>query len=172
MAIQVRRGQYADLDTSRLVAGEPFTTLDQLPDGDYYVGMTVAPGTAVRLATWTNLQTVLEECQEAAEEATTSAENAATSETNAATSESNSEAWAVGQRDGVDVSSDDPTYENNSKYYAEQSETFWNQMDAAIDRIAPTISINFETGVASYNGSFFEFEINLANGHLMYGIAV
>lgn len=28
------------------------------------------------------------------------------------------EAWAVGQRDGVDVGEDDPTYENNSKYYA------------------------------------------------------
>lgn len=29
-----------------------------------------------------------------------------------------SEAWAVGQRDGVDVDEDDPTYHNNSKYYA------------------------------------------------------
>ena len=33
-----------------------------------------------------------------------------------------SEAWAVGQRGGSDVESDDPTYENNSKYYAEQAE--------------------------------------------------
>lgn len=32
-----------------------------------------------------------------------------------------SEAWAVGQRDGVDVPSTDPTYENNSKYYASQA---------------------------------------------------
>lgn len=29
------------------------------------------------------------------------------------------EAWAVGQRDGQDVPSTDPTYENNSKYWAE-----------------------------------------------------
>jgi hypothetical protein len=28
------------------------------------------------------------------------------------------EAWAVGQRGGVDVESGDPTYHNNSKYYA------------------------------------------------------
>ena len=33
-----------------------------------------------------------------------------------------SEAWAVGQRDGVDVGVDDPTYHNNSKYYKEQAE--------------------------------------------------
>lgn len=33
----------------------------------------------------------------------------------------NSEAWAVGQRSGVDVGTDDPTYHNNSKYYALQS---------------------------------------------------
>ena len=33
----------------------------------------------------------------------------------------NAEAWAVGQRSGEDVGEDDPTYHNNSKYYAEQS---------------------------------------------------
>ena len=72
--------------------------------------------------------------------ASTSATNAATSATNAATSEANaeesaedSEAWAVGQRDGVDVSSSDETYHNNAKYWAEQA--------------AGTVS-----GVASFNG--------------------
>lgn len=34
----------------------------------------------------------------------------------------NSEAFAVGERDGVPVNSSDPTYHNNSKYYAEQAE--------------------------------------------------
>lgn len=34
----------------------------------------------------------------------------------------NSEAYAVGERDGVPVNSSDPTYHNNSKYYAEQAE--------------------------------------------------
>lgn len=33
----------------------------------------------------------------------------------------NAEAWAVGQRGGVDVPSTDPTYHNNAKYYAEQA---------------------------------------------------
>ena len=33
----------------------------------------------------------------------------------------NSEAWAVGQRGGVDVPTTDPAYHNNAKYYAEQA---------------------------------------------------
>lgn len=33
----------------------------------------------------------------------------------------NAEAWAVGQRGGVDVEETDETYHNNSKYYAEQA---------------------------------------------------
>ena len=37
---------------------------------------------------------------------------------------SDAEAWAVGQRSGVDVESDDPTYHNNSKYYSEQSSIY------------------------------------------------
>lgn len=35
-----------------------------------------------------------------------------------------SEAWAVGTRNGIDVTSGDETYENNSKYYAEQASTY------------------------------------------------
>lgn len=34
-----------------------------------------------------------------------------------------SEAWAKGTRDGQAVSSSDPTYQNNSKYYADQATT-------------------------------------------------
>ena len=41
----------------------------------------------------------------------------------AQTAAGNSEAWAVGQRDGTDVSSSDSTYHNNSKYYAEIAST-------------------------------------------------
>lgn len=89
------------------------------------------------------------EASTSATNAHTSETNAATSATNAATSESNasdsattastkatdastsatqaegfskdSEAWAVGKRGGVDVESTDDTYENNSKYWAEQA---------------------------------------------------
>lgn len=61
-------------------------------------------------------------------EASTSATNASTSETNAGLSESaaaqseeDSEAWAIGERNGVPVTSGDPTYQNNAKYYAQQA---------------------------------------------------
>lgn len=57
---------------------------------------------------------------EAAQAAVESAENAEASETHAAQSEENAEAWAVGQRGGQDVLTNDPTYQNNAKYYAEQ----------------------------------------------------
>ena len=33
----------------------------------------------------------------------------------------NAEAWAVGKKNGTDVSSTDPTYHNNSKWYAQQA---------------------------------------------------
>ena len=50
-----------------------------------------------------------------------SASTAAASETNAAGSASNAEAWAVGTRNGSPVDQSDPTYQNNSKWYAEQA---------------------------------------------------
>ena len=54
-------------------------------------------------------------------EAATSETNAGISETNAGTSESNAEAWAVGERGGVPVSSGDPAYNNNAYYWAQQA---------------------------------------------------
>lgn len=59
-----------------------------------------------------------ENAKDSEDAAAESEENAATSESNAAQSESNAEAWAVGERDGQVVPSTDPTYENNSRYYA------------------------------------------------------
>lgn len=41
----------------------------------------------------------------------------------AAQSKSDAEAYSVGTRDGEPVSSDDPAYENNAKYYSEQATT-------------------------------------------------
>lgn len=41
-----------------------------------------------------------------------------------------SEAWAVGERNGVPVSPDDVTYHNNSKYYAEQCFDVLQQVEA------------------------------------------
>ena len=46
---------------------------------------------------------------------------AGTAKTGAETAQKNAEAWAVGQRNGVDVASGDAAYHNNAKYYAQQA---------------------------------------------------
>ena len=43
----------------------------------------------------------------------------------------NAEAWAVGQREGVDVPYTDPTYHNNAKYYAESASEAEVEADAS-----------------------------------------
>ena len=92
MAIQVRRGNYADLDKSKLVQGEPFVTLDKY-DGDYYVGMAIAPNNVVRLATWDDLTDIRTTCVEARDDAVEAAENAASSESDAETAAENAETY-------------------------------------------------------------------------------
>ena len=92
MAIQVRRGNYADLDTSRLVQGEPFVTLDEY-DGDYYVGMAIGPSNVVRLATWDDLTDIRTDCIDARDDAQESAENAAESEETASEAATNAETY-------------------------------------------------------------------------------
>ena len=66
-----------------------------------------------------------EAAKTAAEAAKRDAEAAQTAAVNAKTAAQgfarDSEAWAVGQRDGTDVGSGDPAYNNNSKYHAQQS---------------------------------------------------
>ena len=60
-----------------------------------------------------------EAAETSAGEAETSAENADLSAGSADASAEDSEAYAVGQRKGVDVPNTDPTYHRNAKYYAE-----------------------------------------------------
>lgn len=50
------------------------------------------------------------------------------------------EAWAVGQRDGEDVGIDDPTYENNSKYYAGLAEGSKTSAEASATAAAGSAS--------------------------------
>jgi hypothetical protein len=58
--------------------------------------------------------------QAGAETARTGAETAKGA---AEDSAEDAEAWAVGQRNGTDVPSTDPTYHNNAKYYKDQAQT-------------------------------------------------
>lgn len=56
---------------------------------------------------------------------------ATTQATNSANSAEDSEAWAVGQRGGIDVPSSDETYQNNSKYWQERA-NYWYQQAQSI----------------------------------------
>lgn len=122
----MRRGNYADFDASKMVAGEFGICLD-----NGYVYITLSAGNAVRLGTADTIEDALALVQQYAESASQSADNASASATSAGTSAvtaetnaENAEAWAVGQRSGIDVEEDDDTYHNNAKYYAEQAEHF------------------------------------------------
>ena len=163
MAIQVRRGNYADLDTSKLVAGEPFVTLDETPTGGYFVGMAIGASNVVRLATYDDLTDIKEDCEQARDEAVASAEDAADSESNA-------EAWAVGERGGTPVPSTDDTYHNNSKYYAGLAEDAWDNIDDAVQFLTPTVTINYTTGELEYSGSQILFWIDQTSGNLMWNV--
>lgn len=70
---------------------------------------------------------------QSANSATASANSATASASSATTARNkalDAEAWAVGQRNGTDVSSSDVTYHNNSKYWAERAAD-WSQHDAS-----------------------------------------
>ena len=60
--------------------------------------------------------------QRAQDSAAASQQGAAASEEKAKSSAADSEAWAVGQRYGVDVSPEDPAYQNNAKWYKDQAQ--------------------------------------------------
>ena len=66
-----------------------------------------------------NAQDSEEAAAESAQQAHTSEQNAKDSEDAADASAEDAEAWAVGQRNGVDVPSSDETYHNNSKHWSE-----------------------------------------------------
>lgn len=60
---------------------------------------------------------------EAAARAESASAGAETAKSAAEDSAEDAEAWAVGQRNGADVPSTDPTYHNNAKYYKDQAQT-------------------------------------------------
>lgn len=108
-----------------------------------------------------------------------------------------SEAWAKGTRGGTPVSSSDPAYHNNSKYYAESAATdATNAHDDAVsasqsaiaadasaddaadirDEIqamvgAVEFSVNYTTGNLEYtNDSTYNFSINTITGNLEWEV--
>ena len=70
--------------------------------------------------------------------------NAAASALNAGNSKSDAEAWAVGTRNGEPVEQSDPTYQNNSKWYAEQAAEVFSW----ISDVAPKYGVSGVGGTA------------------------
>ena len=70
--------------------------------------------------TATNAKTAAESAKTSAESSASSAE---TSAQNASQDAEDAEAWAVGQRNGVNVPSTDPAYQNNAKYYKDLAQS-------------------------------------------------
>lgn len=93
-------------------------------------------------------------------EASTSAAAAALSETAADDSAEDSEAWAVGQRGGVDVPSTDPTYHNNAKYWSQQAA---GQSFAGLDDVDINTSTLANGQVPTYNSQTQKWENGSGN---------
>lgn len=79
---------------------------------------------------------LLQEAIEAAAEAAASAEEAANNASAAEESSEDSEAYARGTRGGIDVTSDDPAYHNNAKYYAESVAEAIENLDVSDTAVA------------------------------------
>lgn len=94
-----------------------------------------------------------------------------------------SEAWAVGQREGVDVPDTDETYQNNSKYYSQQSansaqsalttkaecEGILEEVQRAADKFV--FFVDFATGLLMYQDTAtFLFDINTTTGNLEWEV--
>lgn len=87
-----------------------------------------------------------------------------------------SEAYAVGTRDGTDVSSGDPAYHNNSLYYAEQAGEAKEHVDEIYEElreilVIPEFSVNYTTGELIYTmENEVEFTVNTTTGNLEWGV--
>ena len=98
-------------------------------------------------------------------------------------SSEDSEAWAVGQRNGVDVPPTDVTYHNNSKYYSQQSEASAIDAGTAASDAADikeeiagmvgsvTFTVDFTTGEIIYsNDTSYTFTVNQTTGNLEWEV--
>jgi hypothetical protein len=94
-----------------------------------------------------------------------------------------SEAWAVGERGGVPVTEGDDTYQNNSKWYAQQSEnsadsaqTIKGECEDILEQVQAAASnfifwVDLETGEMMYEDtSNYNFEINRTTGNLEWEV--
>lgn len=87
-----------------------------------------------------------------------SATDAAQSEDSAADSAEDAEAWAVGQRNGTDVPSTDPAYNNNAKYWAEQAADIVGLLDKTYPIGSVYISANAASPASLFGGTWTQIK--------------
>lgn len=110
-----------------------------------------AKTTAVNSAnTATNAKTAAENAKISAENSAFSSE---TSAQNAAQDAEDAEAWAVGQRNGVNVPSTDPAYQNNAKYYKDLAQSASGGGVLSVNGNTPDDSGNVTLGAGDINTS-------------------
>ena len=110
------------------------------------------------------------------ESAASSARQSAVSSESSGTYAETSEAWAVGQKNGQDVTPQDLQYQNNSKYYAEQSQLIKDGCDSVLVEVIEAanqvvFAVNFTTGVLEYSSNaIYNFVINQVTGNLEWEV--
>ena len=84
----------------------------------------------------TAAETAKTQAETAKTDAETAKTGAETAQDAAEDSAKDAEAWAVGKRDGTDVPSTDPTYQNNSQYYADESKQARDDVEDSVEGVA------------------------------------
>lgn len=90
-----------------------------------------------------------------------SASSASASATQSQNYSRDSEAWAVGTRNGTSVPSTDETYENNSKYYAEQAQHIVDDSTITFTQASTRTNINSGEAISTIMGKIKKFFADL-----------
>ena len=140
MAIQMRRGQLANYDKNKMLAGEWGIAIDSDTERQKAF-IAFGPGIDKEVM-------FVEDAAERITEATVEATEEA-------------EAWAVGTKNGTDVGSGDPQYHNNAKYYADQMGTISSDVSDLKDDMAD-VKNRLSTGLVVTNQGSGVVSISLA----------
>lgn len=174
MAIQMRRGQSADFVPEKLVPGEWAVSQDNSK-----IYMCVRPGVVVEIGSSASFE-VLVQIAEAWAVGTKNGEPVDIADIQY---NNNSKYYAeqasfdkqdteLFKNQAEDSAKDAKNSELQSEDYCNRSETAWNNVDNAMKLITPSMSVDFNTGILSYDGSFFDFILDRTNGHLKWGVAI
>lgn len=148
--IQMRRGAEENFDPDQMTAGEWAVSTDSKK-----VWMCFRPGFVLRMATYEAFEKDMEEIRAILVEAKDIQKAIETWNYLA-------ESYAhggTGKRDGEEI--------DNAKYYCEQSKSYADAAETAIDLSKPSFVVDLSTGHLLYSGGRFDFIVE--NGHYFGG---